>query len=127
LARLRTDDVVRRQRALWLGPPGRRWPFDATYVAWLTGIASVVVCTSALAGVLTLLGGLSVGIPFGLVFGPVAGIALTRKLMVLVNHDRPLRYWRSIVRSELSPDKCDVTWSVSAKPAYRLYRRRNLS
>ena len=91
---LRTDDVVRRQRALWLGPPGHRWPFDATYVAWASGF------------------GVGVGLRRRRADrrrGPRRGercgrwvcwlawsVAwwLTRALMRLVDLDRPLRYWR---------------------------------
>lgn len=96
---LRTDDVVRRQRALWLGPPGHRWPFDATYVAWAVGFVAGVVCVG---------GGLSVGVvvlgpslwPLGLLAGVVAASWLSRSVLRVVDHDRPLRYWRRAASDE---------------------------
>jgi hypothetical protein len=96
---LRTDDVVRRQRAIWLGPPGHRWPFDATYVAWAVGFAAAVVCGG---------GGLLVGVvvggrtlwPLGLIVGAAAAWWLTRALLRRVDHDRPVRYWRMTARQE---------------------------
>ncbi|MGH9118664.1 MAG: hypothetical protein ACRD0A_12555 [Acidimicrobiales bacterium] len=96
---LRTDDVVRRQRALWLGPPGHRWPFDATYVAWALGFAAAVVCVG---------GGLTAGValggptlwPLGLLAGAAVAWWLTRALLHLVDFDRPLRYWRRAAADE---------------------------
>jgi hypothetical protein len=96
---LRTDDVVRRQRAIWLGPPGHRWPFDATYVAWAVGTAAAVVCVGA-----GLVFGVAVGgrtlWPLGLLAGAVAAWWVTRLLLREVDHDRPLRYWRTAAVAE---------------------------
>jgi hypothetical protein len=96
---LRTDDVVRRQRALWLGPPGHRWPFDATYVAWAVGFAASVVCVGTGLTVGVVVGGSSLW-PIGLLVGAVAGWWVTRSLLSVVDHDRPLRYWRQAVVQE---------------------------
>jgi hypothetical protein len=96
---LRTDDVVRRQRALWLGPPGHRWPFDATYVAWGVGFAAAIVCAGGGLGVGVLAGGRTLW-PLGLLAGVVGAWLLTRSLLRLVDHDRPLRYWRQVARDE---------------------------
>jgi hypothetical protein len=96
---LRTDDVVRRQRALWLGPPGHRWPFDATYVAWALGFAAAVVCVGGGLTSGVLLGGRTLW-PLGLLAGVVLAWLLTRSLLRLVDYDRPLRYWRQVARDE---------------------------
>jgi hypothetical protein len=96
---LRTDDVVRRQRALWLGPPGHRWPFDATYVAWALGFAAAVVFVGGVTAVGVVAGGRTLW-PLGLLAGAVAAWWLTRSLLRLVDFDRPLRYWRQVARDE---------------------------
>jgi hypothetical protein len=96
---LRTDDVVRRQRALWLGPPGHRWPFDATYVAWGVGFAAAVVCAGGGLGVGVLAGGRTLW-PLGLIAGVVVAWWLARSLLRLVDFDRPIRYWRQVARDE---------------------------
>jgi hypothetical protein len=96
---LRSDDVVRRQRALWLGPPGHRWPFDASYVAWAIGFAAGVVCVGGGLGVGVVVGGPTLW-PLGLLVGVVAAWWLTRSLLRVVDHDRPLRYWRQAAIEE---------------------------
>lgn len=97
---LRTDEVVRRQRALWLGPPGHRWPFDATYVAWAVGFAAGVVCVGGGVTVGVLVGGEGLW-PLGLLAGVVAAGWLTRSALRFVDHDRPLRYWRRAASDEI--------------------------
>jgi hypothetical protein len=96
---LRTDDIVRRQRAIWLGPPGHRWPIDATYVAWAVGFAAVIVWvgTGLLLGVV--LGGKTFW-PLGGLLGVVAAWSVTRAVLRVVDHDRPLRYWRQALTDE---------------------------
>ncbi|SRR6266508_1551402 len=96
---LRTDDVVRRQRALWLGPPGHRWPFDATYVAWALGFAAAVVFVGGGLGAGVALGGRTLW-PLGLLAGGALAWWLTRALLRLVDFDRPLRYWRQAAADE---------------------------
>jgi hypothetical protein len=96
---LRTDDVVRRQRALWLGPPGHRWPFDATYVAWAVGFAAGVVCVGGGVTIGVLAGGEGLW-PLGLLAGVVCAWWLTRSVLRVVDHDRPLRYWRRAASDE---------------------------
>ncbi|MGH9243518.1 MAG: hypothetical protein ACRD29_04230 [Acidimicrobiales bacterium] len=97
---LRTDDVVRRQRAIWLGPPGHRWPFDATYVAWAVGTAATAVCVGLGVVLGVVLGGRTLW-PLGLLAGAVAAWVATRALLGVVDHDRPLRYWRQAAADEL--------------------------
>jgi hypothetical protein len=96
---LRTDDVVRRQRAIWLGPPGHRWPVDATYVAWGIGFAAAVLLGGSGLAVGVVAGGRTLW-PLGILAGAAAAWWVTRSLLKLVDHDRPLRYWRLAWTSE---------------------------
>jgi hypothetical protein len=120
---LRTDDVVRRQRALWLGPPGHRWPFDATYVAWAVGFCAAVFFGG--------LGGLT-GLLLGDALWPLGPLAtlpiaywVTRRLLGLVDHDRPLRYWRRLAVAEVAAGRATTagTAPVVVRPAAMLHRR----
>lgn len=91
--------MVRRQRAIWLGPPGHRWPVDATYVAWAVGLAAVVVCVGAGLVLGVAVGGTSLW-PLGVLGGAVGAWWVTRSVLKVVDHDRPLRYWRQSLAAE---------------------------
>ena len=117
---LRTDDVVRRQRALWLGPPGHRWPFDATYVAWALGFGVGLVCVGAGLTGGVVLGGETLW-PLGLLAGVAVAWWLTRALMRLVDFDRPLRYWRQAAADERRGKKL-VDAPISARVESRWQR-----
>lgn len=98
---LRTDDSVRRVRAMWLGSGALRWPWDWTFVEWglAAGCCAVVIPVVGLAATL-LLGPLA-----GLVMGLIGGGMIAREafltLRTAVDYDRPVRWWRVMIRHEL--------------------------
>ncbi|MDD9370865.1 MAG: hypothetical protein PV358_12180 [Acidimicrobiales bacterium] len=98
---LRTDDSVRRVRAMWLGSGALRWPWDWTFVEWglAAGCCAVVIPLVGLTATL-LLGPLA-----GLVMGPIGGGMIAREafhtLRTAVDYDRPVRWWRGMIRHEL--------------------------
>lgn len=98
---LRTDDSVRRVRAMWLGSGAMRWPVDWTYVEW--GI--VLACGVVIVPLVGLLGTLVLGPLGGIVWGVGLGGWLSYRafvrIRVLVDADRPVRWWRLMVRNEL--------------------------
>lgn len=47
MPRLTTDDDVYRFRAVWLGPRGKRFGFEARYLAWAIGTACWALLTPA--------------------------------------------------------------------------------
>lgn len=98
---LRTDDSVRRVRAMWLGSGAWRWPVDWTFVEWgiAAGCGALVVPPSVLLVWLVL------GPIGGLVLGLGAGVFIARAMFQFVRRevsaDQPVRWWRTVVRSEL--------------------------
>jgi hypothetical protein len=104
---LRTDDSVRRVRAMWLGSGALRWPWDWTYVEW--GIA--LACGAVFVPLVGLMAALvfaalgANGVLVGIIWGPALGGYLAyqafRELRLAVDFDRPVRWWRVMVRHEL--------------------------
>ncbi len=81
MPRLSTDDDVYRFRAVWLGPRGKRFGFEARYLAWAIGtlcwvLATPAVFTLARVAPLVLVGAV----------GVVAGVGLA----LLLNGSRAL-------------------------------------
>ncbi len=102
MAELRTDDSVRRLRAVWLGPEGIRLPVDWTYVEWagfLALLAIAVPFVGITAFVLT--GDAQLAVLGALPFGGLIAFYAMRTSMRLVDADRPVRYWRRTVAAEL--------------------------
>lgn len=126
---LRPDDSVRRVRAMWLGSGALRWPWDWTYVEW--GLAAA--CFAVAMPVVGLLAGLLLGPLAGIALGVLGGGMIAREtfqnLRLTVDFDRPVRWWRAMVRHELragrpvarEPEslRLVVTWSEPVSDARR--------
>jgi hypothetical protein len=103
---LRTDDGPRKLRAVWLGPRGATLPFEWTYVQWAVTIAMIPVGVALVAGVIALLGLLTIGHPpwfsfwFGLIYGAPAAVYGSMRLMRGVSFDEPLRHKLATLREE---------------------------
>lgn len=82
--RLPVDDEIYNVNAIWLGPPGRTLPFRARYVAYAVG-AVVFVVLQAIERRL----GIGLGF-FVLAYSLLATVAITRGILALVDHDRPV-------------------------------------
>jgi hypothetical protein len=99
---LRSDDSVRRVRAMWLGSGALRWPWDWTYVEW--GLAAG--CFLLVVPVVGLVIGVLLGPVAGITLGGIGGVLIARELFehlrLLVDFDRPVRWWRVMIRHELS-------------------------
>lgn len=82
---LPVDDEIYRVDSVWLGPPGQTLPWRARYAAY--GVGLVVFLT--LEGVERRLG---VGLGFFTLAWTLFGsVLLTRVVLSVVDHDRPLR------------------------------------
>jgi hypothetical protein len=119
---LRTDDSVRRVRAMWLGSGALRWPWDWTYVEWglAAGCGAVAVPVVGLFAGLLL--GPAAGVALGVLGGAMVAYEAFQRLRLAVDFDRPVRWWRVMIRHELQagrPARNDVqamtlvaTWSA---------------
>jgi hypothetical protein len=126
---LRTDDSVRRVRAMWLGSGALRWPWDWTYVEW--GLAAG--CCAVAMPVVGLLAGLLLGPLAGIAMGVLGGAMVAREafqnLRLTVDFDRPVRWWQLMIRHELrggrpATDEVEsmrltATWSVPVSDVRR--------
>ena len=102
MAELRTDDAVRRLRAVWLGPDHFRLPVDWTYVEWAAVLGLTVTLTPLIGlAVFALLGDGFASIFAGLLFGGLGAYYLRGLATRLVDPDRSVRYWRTVVAGEL--------------------------
>lgn len=120
---LSTDDGPRKLRAVWLGPKGATLPFEWTYVQWAVVLAAMPAGVLAGAGVLALLGLLTVGHPFwftwwfGVIYGAPAGIYAGVRIMRGVTFDEPLRYKYQTAREEIgrlrAPAEKPESWRMS--------------
>lgn len=93
-----TDDQARRLRYIYLGPIGFRFPFDAGFPAigfWLAVTAFLGLWAVALSPP-----GTRVAV-LGVLLSPLIAIVITRKVMPHVDHDKPIRWWKSILQAEL--------------------------
>lgn len=103
---LRTDDGPRKLRAVWLGPRGATLPFEWTYVQWAVTIAMIPGGVALVAGVIAVLGLLTIGHPpwfsfwFGLIYGAPAAVYGSMRLMRGVSFDEPLRHKLATLREE---------------------------
>jgi hypothetical protein len=98
---LRTDDSVRRVRAMWLGSGALRWPWDWTFVEWGLAAGCCVVVMPAVGLLATLLLGPLAGIVMGTIGGGMIAREAFHTLRMAVDFDRPVRWWRAMVRHEL--------------------------
>lgn len=98
---IRTDDGPRRLRAVWLGPKGARWYWTWTYTQWAATVVAVAAGATAMLGVIWLLAGdLKVAVIIGPLWGGTLGVFATKAAMRHVDHDRPVRYWRAVLKGE---------------------------
>lgn len=119
---LSTDDGPRKLRAVWLGPKGATLPFEWTYVQWAVVLAAMPAGVLAGAGLLALLGLVTVGHPFwftwwfGVIYGSPAGIYAGVRIMRGVTFDEPLRYKYQTAREEIgrlqAPAEKPETWRM---------------
>jgi hypothetical protein len=82
--RLPVDDEIYNVDAVWLGPPRNTLPWRARYVAYGVGLV-VFVLLQAIERRL----GIGLGF-FSLAYSALATIGLTRLILSVVDHDRPL-------------------------------------
>ena len=82
--RLPVDDEIYNVNAVWLGPPRNTLPWRARYVAYGVGLV-VFVLLQAIERRL----GIGLGF-FSLAYSLLATVALTRLILSVVDHDRPL-------------------------------------
>ena len=82
--RLPVDDEIYNVNAVWLGPPRKTLPWRARYVAYAVGLVVFVVLQ-----VIERRLGIGLGF-FSLAYSVMATVGLTRLILSVVDHDRPL-------------------------------------
>ena len=82
--RLPVDDEIYNVNAVWLGPPGKTLPWRARYVAYAVGLVVFVLLQ-----ILERRLGIGLGF-FSLAYTVLATVGLTRLILSVVDHDRPL-------------------------------------
>lgn len=97
---LRTDDGPRRLRAVWLGPRGVRFPFEWTYVQWALVVGLTVPMASLVLGALWLVDS-QLAVMACLPWGAMGSVVVTRWIISKTDFDRPVRYWRWVIKAEL--------------------------
>jgi hypothetical protein len=103
---IRTDDVPRRLRAVWLGPRGKTLSWEWTYVQWALCLVLVSLCSAILLTVLWPVDHV-IAVVFGTGAGAVLGIRSAGAAIARTNYDQPLRWWRRTVVGE---------WRRSSRP-----------
>ena len=82
--RLPVDDEIYNVNAVWLGPPGKTLPWRARYVAYAVGLVVFVLLQ-----ILERRLGIGLGF-FSLAYTVLVTVGLTRLILSVVDHDRPL-------------------------------------
>lgn len=82
--RLPVDDEIYNVNAVWLGPPGKTLPWRARYVAY-----AVALVVFVLLQLLERRLGIGLGF-FSLAYSVLATVTMTRLILGVVDHDRPL-------------------------------------
>lgn len=82
--RLPVDDEIYQVNGVWLGPPGKTLPWRARYVAYAVGVAIFVVLQ-----VVERRLGIGLGF-FSLTYSVLTTVGLTRLVLTVVDHDRPV-------------------------------------
>lgn len=100
--RLPVDDEIYNVNSVWLGPPGRTLPFRARYVAYAVG-AVVFVLLQAIERRL----GIGLGF-FVLAYSLLATMAITKGILALVDHDRPVLSAVRALTNEIGAPRHDV-------------------
>lgn len=110
--RLPVDDEIYTVNAVWLGPPGRTLPFRARYVAYGVG-AAVFVLVQMFERRL----GIGFGF-FALAYSLLVTVAITRLILRVVDHDRPVSaVLRSFVNEVSAPRATTQITTTPIRPA----------
>lgn len=108
--RLPVDDEIYNVNAVWLGPPRNTLPWRARYVAYGVGLV-VFVLLQAVERRL----GIGLGF-FSMAYSLLATVGLTRLVLSVVDHDRPLGSVLAAFAHEVDAPR------ESTKPAVHTYR-----
>ncbi len=100
--RLPVDDEIYNVNAVWLGPPGKTLPWRARYVAYAVGLVVFVLLQ-----VLERRLGIGLGF-FSLAYSILATVGLTRLVLGVVDHDRPLASVLSAFAHEVGAPREDT-------------------
>lgn len=107
--RLPVDDEIYNVNAVWLGPPRKTLPWRARYVAYAVGLVVFVLLQ-----VVERRLGIGLGF-FSLAYSLLATVALTRLVLSMVDHDRPLLSALATFVHEIEAPREDTrlrTWTV---------------
>jgi hypothetical protein len=94
---VRPDDEVYQFDTVWLGPDEYTLPIQARYVAWGTWLACFLVAAAIL---VPLGGGGPAGVLGSLVWSLALSVVLARAVMLVVDHERPLRSLPALFSAE---------------------------
>jgi hypothetical protein len=94
---VRPDDEVYQFDTVWLGPDEYTLPIQARYVAWGTWLACFLVAAAIL---VPLGGGGPGGVLGSLVWALALSVVLARAVMLVVDHERPLRSLPALFSAE---------------------------
>ena len=94
---VRPDDEVYQFDTVWLGPDEYTLPIQARYVAWGTWLACFLVTAAIL---IPLGSGGPSGVLGSVVWSLALSVVLSRAVMLVVDHERPLRSLPAIFSAE---------------------------
>ena len=94
---VRPDDEVYQFDTVWLGPDEYTLPIQARYVAWGTWLACFLVAAVL---IIPLGGGGPAGVLGSLVWSLGLSVVLSRAIMLIVDHERPLRSLPALFSAE---------------------------
>jgi hypothetical protein len=94
---VRPDDEVYQFDTVWLGPDEYTLPIQARYVAWGTWLACFLVAAVVL---IPLGGGGPAGVLGSVIWSLGLSVVLSRAVMLVVDHERPLRSLPALFSAE---------------------------
>jgi hypothetical protein len=94
---VRPDDEVYQFDTVWLGPDEYTLPIQARYVAWGTWLASFLISAAVL---IPLGGNGAAGVLGSLLWAVAVSVVASRAIMLVVDHERPLRSLPAIFSAE---------------------------
>ena len=94
---VRPDDEVYQFDTVWLGPDEYTLPIQARYVAWGTWLACFLVAAAVL---IPIGGGGPSGVLGSIVWSLALSVVLSRAVMLVVDHERPLRSLPALFSAE---------------------------
>lgn len=110
--RLPVDDEIYNVNAVWLGPPGKTLPFRARYVAYGVG-AAVFVLVQMIERRL----GIGFGF-FALAYSLLVTVAVTKLILRVVDHDRPVSaVLKGLVNEVSAPRATTRRTTATIRPA----------